>query len=301
MKQHFKTFALLLCIAVGMIFHGYFAPLNPVLPYLLFTMLFITFCKVNLKEMKINKSHIIMLLFQLTCGFGVYFILRHFDEVVAQGVMSCILAPTATAAVVVTGLLGASVTSVATYTLLTNIAISIFCPILFSFTNSYDLATFARSSLNIMMHVFPVIVLPMIVSIVLKFVSPKAAEFVGQRKSLSFYVWILTVTIVMARTTEFVINQNVDNYLVEIILAASALVICVVNFMLGRKTGSLVGDAETGGQSLGQKNTALMIWLVQSYLNPVASVACAAYVVWQNVGNSLQLYQHQKKISKKIS
>ena len=33
-----------------------------------------------------------------------------------------------------------------------------------------------------------------------------------------------------------------------------------------------------------------------TYLNPLSSVAPAAYVAWQNTINSWQLYRHQRKI-----
>ena len=45
----------------------------------------------------------------------------------------------------------------------------------------------------------------------------------------------------------------------------------------------------TAGQALGQKNTSLGVWMAQTYLNPMASLGAAAYIIWQNVFNSLQL------------
>ena len=79
-----------------------------------------------------------------------------------------------------------------------------------------------------------------------------------------------------------------------VILAVAALVICLVQFAFGRWWGGRFGDKVAGGQSLGQKNMALAIWLTQSFLNPLASVAPAAYVVWQNIVNSYQLWRKNK-------
>jgi BASS family bile acid:Na+ symporter len=54
--------------------------------------------------------------------------------------------------------------------------------------------------------------------------------------------------------------------------------------------GAACGDKVAGTQGLGQKNTVLAIWMALTYLNPISSVAPAAYVAWQNTINSLQLY-----------
>ena len=49
---------------------------------------------------------------------------------------------------------------------------------------------------------------------------------------------------------------------------------------------------------LGQKNSALGIWMANIYLNPLASVSIALYSIWQNLFNSLQMYLHEKKEKK---
>ncbi|MCD8186314.1 MAG: transporter, partial [Rikenellaceae bacterium] len=55
------------------------------------------------------------------------------------------------------------------------------------------------------------------------------------------------------------------------------------------------GDPVSAGQALMQKNTVLAIWMSQIYLSPVASVGPAAYILWQNVLNSYQLWKKGKK------
>ena len=46
-------------------------------------------------------------------------------------------------------------------------------------------------------------------------------------------------------------------------MAALALVICVLQVILGRRIGRRYGDPVSGGQGLGQKNTILAIWIAQ--------------------------------------
>ena len=54
----------------------------------------------------------------------------------------------------------------------------------------------------------------------------------------------------------------------------------------------------TAGQAFGQKNTTLAIWMAQAYLVPVASMAPAAYIIWQNLFNSAQLMIAGRKAQK---
>jgi BASS family bile acid:Na+ symporter len=44
----------------------------------------------------------------------------------------------------------------------------------------------------------------------------------------------------------------------------------------------------------------LAIWIATTYLNPIVSVAPAAYILWHNSINSIQLYLHQRKMENLI-
>ena len=45
----------------------------------------------------------------------------------------------------------------------------------------------------------------------------------------------------------------------------------------------------TAGQAFGQKNTSLGVWMANAFLDPLSSLGAAAYIIWQNLFNSLQL------------
>ena len=53
----------------------------------------------------------------------------------------------------------------------------------------------------------------------------------------------------------------------------------------------MAGAGSAGAQALGQKNTVLAVWMAIAYLNPISSVAPAAYVAWHNIVNSMQIYR----------
>ena len=108
----------------------------------------------------------------------------------------------------------------------------------------------------------------------------------------------MALTIVTGSTVKFLVEQEDPDYSTEIGLAVVSLIICVGQFLLGRRLGKPFGDPVSSGQGLGQKNTILAIWMAQVYLNPISSVAPAAYVLWQNTINSYQLWLKGRRESK---
>ena len=84
-----------------------------------------------------------------------------------------------------------------------------------------------------------------------------------------------------------------------LLLILVGLVACLVQFALGKwLSRRFLKESITLGQSLGQKNSSLAIWMAQVYLNPLSSVAMAAYSIWQNLLNSLQLMRESKRQSR---
>ena len=126
-------------------------------PTLIFLMLFFTFCRVKPRQMRLKMLHVWLLAFQIVGSVAVYLSLVWFDPLLAQGAMICVLAPVAMAAVVIGGMLGANVTTMATYSLICNMVVALVAPMLLSFVGA-DHATF----LAILSRVGPVLVLPFV-------------------------------------------------------------------------------------------------------------------------------------------
>lgn len=258
-------------------------------PALIFLMLFFTFCRVRPSEMRIRPLHGWLLLFQMAVGAVVYGALLPVSEVLAQGGMICVLAPVAMAAVVIGGMLGADVTTMATYSLLCNMAVALVAPVVLSLTGN-GTCTFW----GIFARVVPLLVLPFASAQLLRFAAPAAAGWVAGHSGLSFYMWLVSLTVVIGRTTSFILDLRGVSGWLEIGLASVSLVICLVQFKVGRALGRRYGDPAAGGQSLGQKNTVLAVWMAQAFLNPVSSIAPTAYIVWQNFVNSYQIYKKDR-------
>lgn len=259
-------------------------------PVFIFTMLFITFCRVDARRIRFSWMHLWLLLFQVVASVGVYFALSLFDVVVAQGAMICILAPVAMAAVVIGGMLGANLETMAAYSLLCNIAIALYAPLLLHAFGNGE-CTMAQ----ILQKVSPLLIAPFVAGQFCRFCLRRVSDWVSAHGYLSFYIWLLSLIVIIGRTTCFLLDQRQASLTTEIILALVALVICLVQFVLGRYIGRHYGDTVAGGQSLGQKNTVLAVWLSQAFLDPISSVAPTAYIVWQNIVNSYQLWRAGRK------
>ena len=142
---------------------------------------------------------------------------------------------------------------------------------------------------------FPLLILPFLLVIALKRFTPRIHERLRRNQQISFYLWALSLTIVMGRTVAFLVEQQAANYNREIWIAFGSLVVCILQFLIGRRIGSHFANRIAGAQGLGQKNTVLAIWMAQTYLNPITSVGAASYVVWQNTINSWQLWHKRHK------
>ena len=259
-------------------------------PTLIFLMLFVTFCRVKPRQMKPSMLHVWLLLFQTVVCIGVYLALRPLNDVVAQGAMICVLAPVAMAAVVIGGMLGANVATMATYSLLCNMAVALLAPVILTFTGT-GTCTFTQ----ILARIAPLLVMPFAAAQFCRFVFPKAAQWVGDHSQISFYMWLASLLVIVGRTTAFIIDLHDASLSTELWLAFAALVICLVQFKVGRMLGRRYGDPAAGGQSLGQKNTVLAVWMAQSFLNPISSIAPTAYIVWQNFVNSYQIWRKDRR------
>ena len=291
MSPQVRTYSMPVAMVVGALFHRTIGALDVLSPYLIAAMLFVTFTRVKAAELKVEVIHYGQLAIQFVGSVVLYLLLRWFgvNEIICQGALICVFIPTAMASVVVGGMLGANVTTMTTFTLLSNMLVALFAPVLFSFVGTHTDLPFLTSFWLVFRRLLLLVVLPFVAAQLLNRVAPKAYDYVREHQSWSFYLWIVSLTILMGSTTTFILAQPRESVGLEVTMAIVAGLLCVGQFALGRWWGRRCGDKVAGGQSVGQKNTLLAILLAQSYLNPLSSVAPAAYIVWQNVINSIQL------------
>ena len=293
-RQKIKPLMLPVAMIIGAVFHNYIGYVKFLAPWLIFTMLFITFCKVKIHEFRITSLSWCLLLVQIVGSLGVYFALLPFNQDVAVATFICVFCPTATAAPVITGMLGGSVPRLATYSIVSNITVALLAPLLFSLMGSDSTMGFAEATATISLKVVPLIILPLVIALLLQLLLPKVHKAVAEKQSLSFYLWAVSLIIVVGNAVSYMIQHH-EHLWEMIIMALLSLVVCCAQFIIGRVIGRRCGDRIAGAQGLGQKNTVLAIWMALTFFHPVTSVGAAAYVAWQNIINSAQLYVKAKR------
>ena len=298
-RQQIKNMMLPVAMIGGAVFYKWMGYLSFLSPYLIFIMLFITYCKLNFRDFKPTRLNLVLLLTHMAIAPPSYLLILPFSHKVAEGVFICVFIPTATAAPVITSMLGGSISFVATYSLLCNALVAVAGPFVLARIGDAGDMTFLQSACIIGAKVFPLLILPLAAAFILRFVAPKFHKAVTTHQQISFYMWAISLFIIVGSCVSFTINNWRPGEVWNVIfLATGALAVCLLQFFIGRRIGKRNGDAVSGGQSLGQKNTVLAVWMAMAYMNPIASIAPAAYIAWQNIVNSWQLVRHSSATMK---
>lgn len=301
LRQTMKDWMLPISMMGGIVFYQWMHYLTFLSPYLIFVMLTITYCRIQPRDFRIGRFQWYLLAAQMLIAAVFYFSFLGFSHTVATGVFICVFVPTATAAPVITGMLGGSITRVATYSLVCNLTVAVFGPLILAAIGNHPEMTFLQSFYKICSSVLPLLVLPIVTAMVLRYTCRPVHDYMAHNQSFSFYMWALALFIVVGSSVSFIVNHfSIGDMPTIIGLLLGSLAACAVQFLIGRKVGARFGDKVTGGQCLGQKNTVLAIWLALTYLNQLASVAPAAYVAWHNIANSWQLIHYHRRHKKKV-
>ena len=310
--KFFREFALPCSLVLGAVVYLIFANvpfLEPfgeavgphlisLMPVVLFCLLYVTFCKIEIKEMKPKTWHFVLQLIRTSLAalmvLAIYLFGSHYDtKLVLEGAFICFICPTAAAVAVVTEKLGGSIGSLTTYTVVANIFTMIIIPTLFPMVEKGADVSFLYMSMMVFRNVTTVLVVPLILALLSRRFLPKFVAQVKSVKDLGFYMWCFNLTILMGETLRNILHATVSGWILALLLIVPLLV-CLIQFCIGKAVGRHYGDSISAGQALGQKNTIVGIWLTLTFLNPLAAVAPGAYVVWQNLVNGWQLWYKEK-------
>ncbi len=294
MHDFLKKWASPIAIIAGILFYRILDPLSFLIPTLLFLMIFVTYCSLSIKEVKFHRMHIVLIIFQIFSGLVVYYIINQFNSLTAEAMLICVIAPTAISATVIGTMIGGNIESLTLYTLLGNVATAVFLPVLLPLLGVTTDLPFLQAFWFILNQLFFMLIAPLIGALLLARIFPKAYNAIRRRQSISFYIWIVSFAIVIARSTRFFLAYSDKNIPVVISIAAGSLIFCASQYWLGRRIGNRYGERITGGQALGHKNTVLAIWIAQSYMQPLASIGPTAYILWQATFNGYQVWRYQR-------
>ena len=137
-----KKWTLPVSICVGTVFYLLFSNvelLEPVgytvgpvlvdtLPYGMFLILYVTFCKIQLRDMKPRPWHLWLQIARVAISVALVWLITSVDDeglkLVLEGAFVCVVCPTAAAAAVVTEKLGGSIASLTIFTIIDNLVIA---------------------------------------------------------------------------------------------------------------------------------------------------------------------------------
>ena len=270
-------------------------------PLLLFAILFLTFCKVEPRDLRLSAWQGWVLVFQTVTFIACALLIQQLDDPhwkgVVEGGMLCLICPTATAAAVVTRKLGGNAGTLMAYTIIINLAVAIMVPLVIPLIHPHPGETFLRNFMTIILRVFPLLLGPFFLSVVLRWFSRRTTERLAQSRDLPFYLWSVGLALAIAVTVKSIVHSHMP-WGYQVAIAAVSLLTCIVQFAFGRLMGKRDQDPISAAQACGQKNTVFAIWMGYTFMTPVTSIAGGFYCIWHNAYNSWQMYRKKVKSEK---
>lgn len=272
---------------------------DTIFPFFMAMILFTTFCRVDFHKMRPTAWHWIITVFQvlfvaINAAIILALNLKDNDLVLAESILCCVIAPGAAAAPVVTAKLGGNLESMTSYTFVSNFITALMVPTVFPIIDKGVDISFMQAFLAILYKVCMVLIVPMAGAYIVKHYLHSLHRKILSIEDLSFYMWGISLSIVTGSTVKYIVHAGTTVSFV-LIIAAISLVICLLQFAIGRHVGGYFKATIESGQGLGQKNTAFAVWIAYTYLTPLCAVGPGCYILWQNAINSLEIYHHRKQ------
>ena len=214
--------------------------------------------------------------------------------VLMEALLTCIIAPCAAAAAVVTTKLGGSLEEMTTYTFLSNMITALLIPVCFPMIDKAADITFLTAFMKILREVCLVLLVPLALAYVVKHFAKGLHRRIVGVKDLSYYLWAISLMIVTGTTVRNICHAETSVWFL-LSIALLGMMVCIIQFAVGRFIGHYFNRTVEAGQALGQKNTAFAIWIAYTYLNPLSSVGPGCYILWQNIINSVEIWMERKK------
>ncbi len=282
-----RTFAILLAIALGAALPQAHL-LAGAIRWLVMAMLFLVFLQTRVTRGAFHRSHLVLLGANIALGYvawGLGWLVG--GREVALAAFFAGITPTAIAAPVIISFLHGRVDYVVAAFLLTNVLIAALLPVLLPVVlGRATPEVFAAVLVSVGIVVFA----PMAAAWLVRAIHPGAAGWPTRLRNFSFGLWVTTLFLITANASDFVRQQVGLPWHVLLQIGATTLVVCIVNFTVGRWIGGRE-FAREASQSLGQKNTTFTIYLALAYASPLVALGPTSYVIWHNLWNSWQLHR----------
>lgn len=272
---------------------GWFSPwasvAYPLARWLLGAMIFVALCAPSAVAASGDKRRLfVVLLLNAIAGPLLAILVGGWNGSLALALLLVGMAPTATAGPAVTGLLGGRAGFTMASVFITHLGAALWIPFLLAFfTTRLGEAPggMPLTSWEILRGVAPLLLIPWALAFVVRHWLPTVQSRIRPARSVVMPFWAITVFLVGARTRQMWDGlENPASLSWVLGVAALTLLACLAQFRLGHLIGGKSKQAQVEvAQSLGQKNTILMMWVALNWAGPVAALGPLSYIMWQNI------------------
>ena len=273
---------------------------SPLLPFFIGIMMFLTFVtkippQTHGYTFRIEIRALVVSLLLVAALAGIVKLLGLPREVLLGGAIIA-LCPPANAAPAMAKMLGGSASLALKIFLSGNLIACFSIPIVFGYLAGADVSL-SEIAFKIFNSIQPIISIPLAFALGLRAFYPELADRAAKFQKYTMFVWTFSVFVILAKASHDIREMgfmDLWNSGKLPLMAGVSLVLCILLFWLGwfceRNRRSIEGS-----QSMGQKNTTLVIWISTLYAGPVVALAPTCYVVWQNL--VLSWMSRSKKIA----
>ena len=262
--------------------------LSPLMPFLIGTMMFLTFVtkippqthgytfKIEIRAF-VASLILIGILWAIVTAFNLP------REVLLGGAIIA-LCPPANAAPAMAKMLGGSASLALKIFLSGNLIACFSIPLIFGYLTGAE-ASLSEIALKIFNSIQPIISIPLAFALGLRAFYPALADKAAKFQKYTMFVWTFSVFIILSKASFDIRAMGFSDLWNSGKLpwmAGISLILCLLLFWLGWFCERDRRPIE-GSQSMGQKNTTLVIWISTLYAGPVVALAPTCYVVWQNL------------------
>lgn len=268
------------------------------LPSLIFLMLFLSYCKIDPRELRPRRWHLILIVIQLLETIvAAWWCIEHRESEwlpLAESLLAVFVAPMAAVGAVVTQKIGGNPATATTYTVISSLFTALVVPTVYPLVEPGIGVTFFELFCKILSRVFPTIIFPLFLALLLRWFVPKVHQWVcRESKDKSFYLWAICTMVNTAQILRCIMtSKGSSNILWSIVIVIGVVV--GMQFYVGKQIGTRYHDRIAAGQGLAQKNTVLSIWIAMTFLSPTAAIGPGVCLLWQNIVNSWQIWNHNR-------
>ncbi|MEO1451492.1 MAG: hypothetical protein AAFV07_18315, partial [Bacteroidota bacterium] len=289
-----RTYFLLGMLVLGVLFpQG--APLSFVIRYSVMTLLFFAFLGIKWEANAFTRTHLWVFLGHLAVGFMAWLILLPIDPVLAMAGFLTGMMPTASVSPALTGYLDGNVRFVTLAVAMNTLALGVLMPFFLPWVMESEIPVRIGEVLG------PVAItlgVPFVLARGLKLLLPTIADWIYEKRELTFWLFVANVYIAMAKASAFVRYEMEAGWDMILWIGLISLTLCILNYGLGYLMGGKRWAPEAS-MALGRKNTMFGLWLALTFFPPITALGPLSYILWHNFYFSLQM-RWKKQQTKKI-